>query len=188
MNESTKEHLSAYIDGEHDDKHLVDELIRNEDMKKTWTRYHLIGDCLRDNLPDQISNDHISNNVQNSLQNEPTVLAPKTKRFDIKPLAGLAIAASVAMIAILGIQSGNELNPATSGSPAIATSDGSGVESFNFSEAQVLPAAVKQSDTPQHLTNERLNEYLMNHNTYRSNGGVNGVLPYVRMVTIEPQE
>lgn len=188
MSESIKEHLSAFIDGEHEDEHLLDVLIRDKDMKQTWSRYHLIGDCLRDNLPEHISNDHISNSVKNSLQNEPTVLAPKTKQFDFKPFAGLAIAASVAMVAVLGIQSGNEINPAATGAPAIANSIGTGVESFNFAEAQVLPAAVKQSDTPEHLTNERLNEYLMNHNTYRSNGGVNGVIPYVRMVTIEPEE
>ena len=94
----------------------------------------------------------------------------------------------LAMIAILGIQSGNEVSPTTSSTPAIATSDNVEINSFNFTDAQVLPAAVKQSDTPERLTNERLNEYLMNHNNYRSNGGVNGVIPYVRMVTTEPQE
>ena len=186
MNESTKEQLSAFIDGEQNGEHLLDKLTQDEEMKETWSRYHLIGDCLRDNLPDQIST-HIPVNVKNALQHEPTILAPTKKRFDIKPLVGMAIAASVAMVAVLTLQTGNENGAASIGSPTIANTD-SQVESFNFSEPQILPAAVKQSDTPESIVNQRLNDYLMNHNGYRSNGGVNGIMPYVRMVTIEPQE
>ena len=40
-----------------------------------------------------------------SLRNEPTVLAPqKSKQFNLKPLAGFAIAASVAMAAVFSVQ------------------------------------------------------------------------------------
>jgi sigma-E factor negative regulatory protein RseA len=156
-------------------------------MKATWSRYHLIGDCLRDNVPEKISN-QISTNVSHILRNEPTILAPVTKRFSIKPLAGFAIAASVAMLAVLSIQSGNEIDSSSSAAPVIAATTVAQPETFNFSEPQVLPAAVKESDTPESIANQRLNNYLMNHNEYRSNVGVNGILPYARMVTIESQE
>jgi hypothetical protein len=34
----------------------------------------------------------------------------------------------------------------------------------------------------------RLNRYLVNHNEYRSNAGVQGMLPYVRIVAHEVEE
>ncbi len=188
MNESNNEKLSALIDGEHDSEHILDNLVHDQDMKDTWSRYHLIGDCLRDNLPKEISN-QVSTNVTQALRDEPTILAPKTtKQFNFKPLAGFAIAASVAMVVIFSIQSGNEQDSSFKSAPSIATTTVSQPQTFDFPEPQVLPAAVKKSDTPEHIANQRLNNYLLNHNEYRSNGGVNPIRPYVRMVTIETQE
>jgi sigma-E factor negative regulatory protein RseA len=188
MNESNKEQLSALVDGEHDSEHTLDDLIQDQTMKDTWSRYHLIGDCLRDNLPEKISN-QISTQVTNALRDEPTILAPQTtKRFNLKPLAGFAIAASVAMVAVFTIQSGNEIDSVSNGAPTIAATTVVQPQTFSFPEPQALPAAVKQSDTPESVANQRLNNYLMNHSEYRSNGSVNAILPYVRIVTTEPQE
>jgi sigma-E factor negative regulatory protein RseA len=188
MSESNKEQLSALIDGEHNDEHMLKKLIHDDEMKETWSRYHLIGDCLRDNLPNNISN-QVSINVNQTLQNEVTVLAPSKKRFNIKPIAGFAIAASVAMVAVFSIKSGNDINPTATNPASLATITPVQTEIFNTVEPQVLPAAVTtQSDTPESIANQRLNGYLLNHSEYRSNVGVNGILPYVRMVTIETQE
>jgi sigma-E factor negative regulatory protein RseA len=188
MKISNNENLSALIDGEQDGEHILDNLIHDQDMKDTWSRYHLIGDCLRDNLPEKISN-KVSTNVTQALLNEPTILAPKaTNRFSIKPVAGFAIAASVAMVAVFSIQSGNEISSPVNGAPSIAATKVAQPETFTFPDPQVLPASVKKSDTPESIANQRLNNYLLNHNEYRSNGGVNPILPYVRMVTIESQE
>lgn len=188
MNESNKEQLSALIDGEDDSSQTIDDLIHDQEMKETWSRYHLIGDCLRDNLPEGISN-QVYNEVSQALSNEPTVLAPQTtKRFNIKPLAGFAIAASVAMAAVFSIQSNNQIAPAVNGGSPIAAATTAQPETFDFSAPQILPASVKMSDTPESIADQRLNNYLMNHNEYRSSNGMNGILPYVRMVTIETQE
>lgn len=193
MSEFNNEQLSALIDGEQDSDHTntLDKLINDQGMKETWSRYHLIGDCLRGHLPDKITR-HVSTQVSNTLRDEPTVLAPQTtKRFNIKPIAGFAIAASVAMVAVLVIQGGNDINSSPN-VPAIAANEVkttvSQPQSFSFPDTQFLPAAVKKSDTPDSVANQRLNNYLMNHNEYRSNGGVNAILPYVRIVTIESQE
>jgi len=189
MNEHNKEQLSAFIDGEEESKQVLDNLIHDQEMKESWSRYHLIGDCLRDNLPAGISN-QVSTHVSQALRDEPTVLAPKTtKRFNIKAITGFAVAASVAMVAVFSIQSGNEVNSASNSVPAIATSVVQ-PRTFNFDvqNAQVLPATVKQSDTPDSIANQRLNNYLINHNEYRSSAGVNAILPYVRVISIESQE
>lgn len=191
MNKSNKEQLSAFIDGEHGTDNVLDKLIYDEEMKQTWSRYHLIGDCLRDNMPQQISN-QMSQNVSQALQNEPTVLAPKKKPLDLKPLAGFAIAASVAMAAVFTIQTDNDVVSPSNNAPAVANVAPVQItpqtETLNFSQPQALPAAVTHSDTPNSVANERLNNYLLNHNEYRSNAGMNGIMPHVRMVTIETQE
>jgi sigma-E factor negative regulatory protein RseA len=188
MNESNNEQLSAFIDGEHEDAHVLDNLIHNQNMKNTWSRYHLIGDCLRDNLPEEVSN-HVSTRVTNALRDEPTVLAPKTtKQLNIKPLVGFAIAASVAMVAVFSIKSGNEQDSSFKSAPTIAATTVAQPQIYSFPGPQVLPAAIKRSDTPDSVANQRLNNYLINHNEYRSSGGVNAILPYVRIVTTEPLE
>lgn len=188
MNDLNKEQLSALIDGEHDNDHVLDKLIHDKELKQTWSRYHLIGDCLRDNIPDYISN-QISQNVSHVLKDEPTVLTPTKRQFNFKPLAGFAIAASVAMVAVLTIQTNN--NPASPSldGQAVAAYTPAQTEIINFSQPQVLPASVTtHSDTPESIEKERLNNYLLNHNEYRSNAGMNVIMPYVRMVTIETQE
>lgn len=192
MNEYN-EQISALMDDEHNgENRALDKLITDQAMQDTWLRYHLIGDCLRGHLPDQISSD-ISTHVHNALEYEPTILAPqKSKRISFKPIAGFAIAASVAMLAVFGIQRSNHNNTLPESAAIAANKVITPVaepQSFAFTEPPVLPAAVKKSDTPTpSIANQRMNSYLVNYNEYRSNGGMNGILPYVRIVTIEPQE
>ncbi len=106
MNEAKKEQLSAFMDGEIDGRHenLVDQLLKDPEMLDTWSRYHLISDCLKQCLPERIDN-ALAENISKSLRKEPTVIAPgRFAHTLIKPVAGFAIAASVAALAILGIQ------------------------------------------------------------------------------------
>ncbi len=184
------EHISALMDDDYD-AHVMQRLLQDHSMQQTWSRYHLIGDCLRDTLPEKLSTD-ISERVHASLQSEPTVLAPAgTQRFNLKPVAGFAIAASVAMVAIFGIkQNSNNVVPA---GPAIAENQSvqqviSPVATADtYIEPQIRPASV-QTDTPASLANQRMSGYLVNYNEYRSSAGMHGIMPYVRIVTIETQE
>ena len=59
-------------------------------------------------------------------------------------------------------------------------------EIFSFPEAPVSPAAVEQSVNL--ITEQRLNNYLINHSKYKHNIRMNSVLPYARIVTIESKE
>ena len=47
------EQISALMDDDYDHQSL-NQLLKDEQLQNTWTRYHLIGDCLRDTLPEQI--------------------------------------------------------------------------------------------------------------------------------------
>ena len=106
MIEAKKEQLSAFMDDEIDGQHksLVSQLLKDAEMLGTWSRYHLISDCLKQWLPERVDTS-LAENISKSLRKEPAIIAPSrpTHTF-VKPVAGFAIAASVAALAILGIQ------------------------------------------------------------------------------------
>ena len=80
MKKNSNENLSALVDGEHcSDKSLLKDLIKNENMKSTWRRYHLIRDCLRGNLTDNVNND-FTENLKHELQNDPIIYTPKINK------------------------------------------------------------------------------------------------------------
>ena len=184
------EHISGLMDDEFD-SHSLKQVLNDEQLKQTWARYHLIGDCLRDTLPEKINLD-ISLKVSKQLESEPTILAPERKQgFSAKPVIGFAIAASVALVAVLGIK--QNVDPATSALPSsmVATKQTpqpvGGTDTYTFAEPPVRAASIK-TDTPATLANQRMSGYLVNHNQYRISAGTTGITPYVRIVTIETQE
>ncbi len=102
------EQLSSLVDGEFDDavdaENCLDHLVGNKEASRCWERYHLIGDTLKRNLPPAIDS-QLSSRVMAELENEPTVLAPSRAKSSLgKQMAGLAVAASVATVAVLGVQ------------------------------------------------------------------------------------
>lgn len=113
MTESKFETVSSLVD----DYQLSDDELSNalndEQMSETWSRYHLIGDVLRDDTPAEINID-LSMNIASAIAAEPTILAPKkttlTQQFKgtvtklIKPFGQVAIAASAATLMIIGVQ------------------------------------------------------------------------------------
>ncbi|PMH43854.1 anti-sigma E factor [Vibrio sp. 10N.286.49.B3] len=65
-----KEKLSALMDGEVIDKALISELEQDQESLQTWQDYHLIGDVLRGDTPDEIQW-NIADNVAQMLEDEP---------------------------------------------------------------------------------------------------------------------
>ncbi len=106
----TKEQLSALMDGEAGgrQRELIDELLQEPELLETWSRYHLISDCLQQQVPAQMPTQielDLSARVAKSLAQEPTILAPtRVPARLVKPVTGFALAASVAALAIFGIQ------------------------------------------------------------------------------------
>ncbi|MBB1354525.1 sigma-E factor negative regulatory protein [Pseudoalteromonas sp. SR45-5] len=126
LNKLDNEALSALLDGE---QHLTDAKIAEQDVT-TFGRYALIGDAMRAQKNNNDIHIDISDRVALALESEPvytdfsqsktqpqaiteTVQDNKVVAFNWrKPVAQLAIAASVAMFAIVGVntlpQSNNE--------------------------------------------------------------------------------
>lgn len=106
MNEAKKEQLSAFMDDEIDglQKNQVEQILKDPELLDSWSRYHLVSDCLKHNLPEHLDRD-LAGKISRSIAQEPAIVAPGgLARSFAKPAAGFAIAASVAALAIFGIQ------------------------------------------------------------------------------------
>jgi negative regulator of sigma E activity len=137
------------------------------------------------------------------LENEPTILAPKPrhklfKKGYAKPLAGLAVAASVTAVAIFGLQTSNQQIPGLESMdgelPQVAIIDTEQTV-VPVLQAATEPALVNESivanstsvrtvkyEPANTLQPQQLNRYIMNHNQHNSRMGVQGVSPYARLV------
>ncbi len=193
MTDCKNEKISAFMDGEEPagQTDVVGHLLRDEGLRARWSRYHLISDCLRGHLPATLSD--VSAHIRRGLKDEPTILSPKRGRpAAFKPLAGLAIAASVAMIALIAVQMGHQTEPARPASDIMADVAATAApparapaRSFTFQDSPLLPAGPGVSVS---VADQRMKNYLVSHNEFRSNGRINGIPPYVRVVTLEARE
>ena len=204
MNEpDTNEDLSAFVDGELQDPacgRIVDALYGRSDLRRAWARFHLIGDAVRKIGPAPGA-DSIAGNVSAAIRAEQVVrFRPRPLRFGLRPLAGLAVAAAIAAVAVLGIHSldhgGAGLRPiagvsrpeAASRQPVSNTSDSSTprMAAMSSPPGAPRPSRLQWSDVAPD-TEARLNAYLVNHHVYAGDG-MRGVLPYVRIVAYRPSE
>ena len=182
------EMLSTVVDGEVGslDRQTLVTIASDETSRTTWARYHLIGDVLRDNLTG-VASANFSEQVRAAVAQEPTVLAPgRGRRSWLTPLAGFAVAASVAALAVIGIK---QMGP----SPLNDTDEIAVVAPTP--NVNVAIPATRIAETPAILqpvpgsldNHRRLNGYLVKFNEQRSSLGVPGVNPYVRIVGFESE-
>lgn len=174
MSESLNEQVSASVDGELEGTEtslLLRRLSTDPELRARWARYHLISDTLKNNLSQQLPV-NFAERVSQAIADEPTPQRLFSPMRLLKPAAGLAIAASVAALAVLGMRS---LHP--------ETDNGSGMQ---IASAVVVPQATRVSgthwDRAQPEVAARLNTYLLNHNGHAETAGMQAVLPYVRIV------
>lgn len=102
MNEQAPVEVSALLDGELDHdmaRDVLDSVIRSDSLQARWDAYVLIGDRLRD---DAGSCGDISVSVMARLRDEPIVLSPGRLQPPMSRSPLLAIAASIAGVAIVG--------------------------------------------------------------------------------------
>lgn len=167
MIEQIKEQLSAFMDGELDDKNLVDRLTRDKETRETWARYHMIRDALHQGYVPNASG--LAGRVANALENEPTVLAPKRwyhpKQLG-KQAAGLAIAATVAAVAIIVVK---ETPQPIQDAPQIA------IGPITAEPVRMTAAAER-----------KLSGYIVSHNEFSASTRMQGMLPYTRIVSVTP--
>ena len=83
MSEIKSESISSLVDNyspSTDDSvsaHLIDNMIKDEHLSSTWQNYHLIGDVLRDEVPQSLQFD-LSKTIADAIAQETTILSPKS--------------------------------------------------------------------------------------------------------------
>ncbi len=183
MTEQTREQISAIMDGEMDSKSCGTS-IKSAEFKQTWFRYHLISDCMHDRIASHVDL-NLTQRISESIQAEPTILAPtpnSTSKY-IKPLAGMAVAASVAAMAIIGFQQLQTPQQNTSQQSLPIAQVQTPPPQLEYNVPVVLPdAGTARPVQVQMQSDMRINRYLLNHNEYRTTMGVGGVSPHVRLI------
>jgi len=194
MSEQSREQISALVDGELESgaPFILNAMRENQEYKKAWHHYHLIGECLRGNLPKHVDM-HLADRVSRIIQNEPALYstARATSRNPLlKPVIGFAIAASVTVVVILGVKQAGMGPEATPAPTVAATTHAEPPANYQVARITGDPSVQRQPQNYQATADaqSRLNRYLVNHNEYRSNAGVQGMLPYVRIVAHEVEE
>jgi sigma-E factor negative regulatory protein RseA len=183
MSKESLEHLSSLMDGEISREaglFLTRRLSADDDMCETWERYHLIRDCIRQ--PGSklvVSGLSVKFNASLDAEDAPTVTVRSYNRW-IKPVSGIAIAASVALMAIVVTAPQPGLEEGTGENVLSAAA----VQPFVSPNALALtPVSQAASFTPaQQNHSNRLNAYLLRHNQMARTAGRQGFVSFVPIV------
>jgi len=124
MDKLGQEWVSAAVDGETDAQTLA-ELAADKDSHRQWRDYHMIGDAMRGELPKSMNLD-LCANIAAAIDKEATYSAPEQTPVTaaaqstvkapassnlvslFKQFGQYAIAASVAFVAVVGVQNYNQ--------------------------------------------------------------------------------
>lgn len=186
-----KEKISAFLDDDmHRDELMSFSLSAEVDDAKVAQRYQMVGDALRGEMSESSFVD-ISCAVRDALADENIAgqmaavkpeasVSEKSGFFDLsawfKPVAGMAVAASVAVVMVVTVTEQND----TGGSP-LATN------------VEVLPAvqlaAEGRASENKTVGNKGtdLDPYINQHLEFAAQDTLQGRMPYVRAVSFEPK-
>jgi len=177
------EKLSALLDGELDSSEIektVKQTATGPQERGAWGRYHLIRDVMRRQL-DSLASPGLVEAVSSRLESEPSILVPR-RRLPIpvkltRLVAGMAVAASVAAVAIVSVQL---ISPNAENTPQLVAQS---VESADYLRSggtrwQAVSADVEND----------LNIYLVQHSEFTPATGMNGVMSYVRFVGYDSEQ
>jgi sigma-E factor negative regulatory protein RseA len=196
MNDETKQHLSALMDGELErdqTRFLVKRLDADAELRACWSRWHAAGDSLRGQAPAPMRADFAARVAQ--------VLADEAapRRSQAGPLlrwaGGFAVAASVALAALLAVDPSVPTTPApvpVAAVPAPSATPAAEVAPSPYREQDLRPPLrldaqmVSASDASPYAAavrlDPRIESYLVRHNEATAMQG-RGFVPYVTLVT-----
>lgn len=183
------ERLSALVDGElpdHESDHLLAALASEPNLRDTWSRYQLIGTAIRRGVPD-VHDPELAARIATAVASvEPEGVAepiPAVREVSgtgrlRRAASGIAMAASVAAVALVGVRYLGPADVETGNLP---------LASVTTQPIQAQPVATGtpgSADAP--LDEQRLNDYLQRHNELALGGGLRTLPPYMRVVSTGP--
>jgi len=165
-NEITTEKLSALLDDEleyKDSLSLWTRVAQERELGEKLYRYGLARECMHDERPLLIDSG-FADRISQAIAEEPTVFAPRAlKQKHHERLATIALAASIAVLAVFVGRSINDYSPMRANEMLALVDMGS--------------SAVKASMEPD------LRDYLTMHNESVYMAGDQGLLPSIRLVS-----
>jgi len=176
------EPISALVDGELDQKgadFLIRRLSDDPHMHHQWQRFHLVRACLQREFSGPVS---LVDRVQAALQDEAAPERAGGFTSLMRMGVGGAIAASVAMVAVLGLA--NRIDSESSGLPDPAQTPGFVSQSTALDRqfnAPLVPAGLGTNEGSSgttrttSATQQRVNRYMIRHSQA---AGSNGFISY----------
>lgn len=189
MTDKLREQVSALADDgllESEHELLVRRFAVDRTLRLCWERYHLIGEAMRRGLP-HVDTRGFADRVMVILEGEPLHQEPARNGVMAslgKAFAGVAVAASVAAVAVIGLRHDAGQVNATAAAPS-----------------EIVPATAQFSATPASYPTvsnaawngdapdiqAQLGNYLINHNEMTSSLSQPTVLPYFYVATYDPR-
>lgn len=181
--------LSALMDGQlRDSDAYLERLAQDSEMRAVWQRYHLARDAMKGKLSTTPLLD-ISAGVSHALQQEATIITPLWRRISpryvMKQTAGLAVAAAVSTIAVLGVQ---QMQLTEQGNTAVAQNSVQPVQQIAQNTNKIRQVAFTTRQKLDADVESKLSGYLVNHNEFSNSLRVSGVMPYTRIVSFVPAQ
>ncbi len=106
VEDATADWLSELMDGEatgHEREDMVKRLCHDARARERWALYHDIGDAMRGS---SMLSPHFSQTFSERLAAEPTVLAPRLRRYTAPAI--MALAASLAVVSVVALMPGQD--------------------------------------------------------------------------------
>lgn len=198
------EQLSALLDNDMTEQELaqfMDDLKRDPLAEgETLQRYQLIGKTLRGEL-DSAAFIDVSAAVQRAIElesapvNKVRVLRPgwlPNMQKLMRPAAGLAIAASVAMVTVVSVRMLQQNAPDTLSGQSVVAANSAPIVPVNAQLAQRVqvvaagaPLTVPATEAEAQARDYQMQEYLMRHSGVAGQTTMQGLMPYARAVSFE---
>lgn len=182
MNDALRMQVSAFVDGELADNEtelLLRRLSQDAALRQLVAQYLAIGRLVRGErdipgMPDLRGRIATALGEERPIETTPPIEASQSRW--LRPVAGLAVAATVAGLAVVGLQTLEVESPARP--RATIASETSGV---GYTEPS--PSAVSSEVSSNGPNSDTLTQYYLRHGETSADLGPNGIL--TRMVTLE---
>lgn len=184
MSSDKHEKLSALIDNEanrFEARGLFSDMLKDEHEMGRWERYHLIRATLRGELPQTVDTGFCQS-LMERIHNDVETQTAAARNWLRPAMGGLAIAASVALVSLVGFNLTGEQEPLLGEPLASLPSPDPEPQVKGDSSERPLTLASDRSPTPGQL---RMSRYLMNHMDAAPGQGMS---PAIRIVADMGQE
>lgn len=172
MTDKLLEQVSALADDElpaAEAELLLARMERDPALRDAWVRYHAVGEAMRGALRSPA----LTERIRAAVDAEPAPPAARHRAVSrLRPVAGLAIAASVAMLAVFTLEGPQQPVPGT-----VVPAAGERPATLPLLDARQVDFSGVRSPELQ----DQLRSYLLNHSEHAGSSRLRGMMPYVQI-------